>query len=133
MSDTEIAEYSKQEFKAIVKKNVTSAAFESLKVEKSGHIKITHIKYNTPKVQPYLKIYCFSPEESATLFNLCANTVNGYKMCFPSVYRSDKSCKQGCQIADSIDHLYNCVIIDRSCGETETSLNGVYASLSEQK
>ena len=116
-----------------MKKHVTSAAFESLKLKQSGHIKIKHIKYQNNKGQPYLKSNLLSSEESATLFNLRSNTVNGYKMCFPSVYRNDKSCKLGCLVYDSIDHLYTCVIIDKSCGKTKTRFSGVYASLPEQK
>ena len=133
MTEKEIADYSKRELKAIVKKHVTSAAIESLTLKQSGHIKIKHIKYQNNKVKPYLRSNLFSSEESATLFNLWSNTVNGYKMCFPSVYKNDKSCKLGCLEDDSIDHLYTCVIIDRTCGKTKTRFSGVYASLPEQK
>ena len=54
-------------------------------------------------------------------------------MCFPSVYRNDKSYKLGCLEDDSIDHLYTCVIIDISCGRTKTRFSCVYAGLPEQK
>ena len=116
-----------------MKKHVTSAAFKWLTLKQSGHIKIKHIKYQNNKVQPYLKSKLFSFEESATLFNLRSNTVNGYKICFPNVYRNDKSCKLGCLEDDSIDHLYTCVIIDRTCGKTKKRFSGVYASLTKQK
>ena len=79
MSEKEIAHYLKREFKAIVKKHVTSSAFKSLKFKQLGHIKIKHIKYQNNKVKPYLRSNLFSSEESATLFNLRSNTVNGYK------------------------------------------------------
>ena len=55
MTEKEIADYSKRELKAIVKKHVTSAAIESLTLKQSGHIKIKHIKYQNNKVKPYLR------------------------------------------------------------------------------
>ena len=41
-------------------------------------------------MQAYMKSNVLSSEETSTLCNLRAHTVNGYKMGFPNAYQNDK-------------------------------------------
>ena len=83
MTESEIMLMSKTKFKNHVKKCVAAAAFESLKCIQSEHEKVKHIEYKSSRIQPYLISASFSYEESCMLFNMRANTVNGFKMCVP--------------------------------------------------
>ena len=80
------------------------------------HTKINTIKYNSFKMQPYLDSEILTTEQISMLFNMRSNTVNGFKMCFSSLYRNDTSCKLGCQEQDSLDHCMRCKIISQKIG-----------------
>ena len=60
------------------------------------------IKYDSFKIQPCFVSEILNLEQ--TLFNMRANTVNSFKMCFTSLYRNDLKCKLGCQEEDSLEH-----------------------------
>ena len=85
MTESKIMLMSKTKFKNHVKKCVAAAAFESLKCIQSEHEKVKHIEYKSSRIQPYLISASFSYEESCMLFNMRANTVNGFKMSFPKI------------------------------------------------
>ena len=108
MSEMEISVLSKNQFKKHVKMCVISASFKALKVIQDEHIKIKHINYNNFKLQPYLASDVFNHEEASTLFNMRANTVNGFKKCFPTFYKNDINCKLGCSSEDTINHIFQC-------------------------
>ena len=54
MDDKDIEAKTSIQYKAIVKKHVKCAAFESLLFVKSGHTKRNSISYTGFKIQPYL-------------------------------------------------------------------------------
>ena len=108
MNENKISLLYKNEFKKHVKICVTSASFQALRANQEEHIKVKHIKYNDFKIQPYLASEMFSYEEASTLFNMRANTVNGFKKCFPKCYANDIKCKLGCLSEDSINHIFQC-------------------------
>ena len=101
MDEGQIVKMKRSAFKNIVRRKVKSAAFSSLKVTQSSHLKIKKIIYTSLNTQTYLNSQELSFEESSTLFNIRANTVNGFKTCFPSIYRNNLNCKLGCK--DSLD------------------------------
>ena len=108
MNNCEIISMSKNKFKMHVKKCMTSATFKSLKALQSEHSKIRDISYTEYRLQSYLKCDKLNKEESSTIFNMRANTVNSFKICFPTLYTNDTLCKLGCQGEDSIRHVFQC-------------------------
>ena len=84
----------------------------------SSHTKINTIQYKRFGLQEYLASDKFSTEEKSTLFNLRANSVNGFKMCTPSIYRNNLLCKLGCLEDDSLEHSMICTVIDNHIGKT---------------
>ena len=66
------------------------------------------------------------------LFNMRANTVNGYKACFPSAYRNDANCKLGCEEGDSIAHMFCCPMINLHLDSTNVRKDAIFANESEQ-
>ena len=68
------------------------STFESLLNVKSGHIKENSISYTKFKIQPYLESSSLSHNERSKLFNLRAETVNGFKGCFSSAFE-DNHCR----------------------------------------
>ena len=75
-------------------------------------------------MQEYMRSNVLSSEEMSPLDNLRANTVNGYKMCFPNAFQNDKTCKLGCNEEDTIAHAYSCHIIN--IHETRSIINYLY-------
>ena len=68
------------------------------------------------------------------LFNMGANTVNGFKMCFTSMHRSDLRCKLGCQANDSLDHCMSCQAITNKAGKTNNvPFVLIFSTVKEQK
>ena len=55
-----------------------------------------------------------------------ANTVNGYKMCFPSFNKNYTLCKLGCQEQDSVGHSFSCVKIDSKLSRTKVVLEAIF-------
>ena len=59
-----------------------------------------------------------------------ANTVNGFKMCFPNMYKNDTLCKLGCQTEDSIAHAFQCKELGPKCN---VNYNDIFNSEIQQK
>ena len=60
------------------------------------------------------------------LFNIRANSVNGFKTCTPSIYRNNLVCKLGCLEDDSLRHCMICPVIDQQVGKTSTRLGDMF-------
>ena len=116
MDENEIANTKKSIFKNLIRKSVRNATFSSLKETQLTHIKISAILYPAYTIQPYLERSTFTFEESSTLFNVRANTVNSFKMCFTSMFRNDLNCKLGCLSEDSLAHCMTCDVPDEHTG-----------------
>ena len=67
------------------------------------------------------------------LFNLRANTVNGFKMCFKSAYIGNEMCNLGCASVDSLSHIFSCEELNKHIEKTHINLNTIYASIDDQK
>jgi hypothetical protein len=132
INETEMNVVSKKQFQSIVKRHVKSAAFKSLLETQSKHIKVRNIIYKEFKMQSYLEDGKYSTEQASMLFNMRANTVNGYKDCFPSAYRDDPKCKLGCNEGDSIDHVFCCPKINIQLHNTNERKDAIFANESEQ-
>ena len=64
----------------IVKKLVKIAAFDKLKEVQTTHTNINTINYEQFKLQPYLDSNIITFEERSLVFNVRANTLNGFKI-----------------------------------------------------
>ena len=71
---------SKAQFKSLVRKHVISATFTSLKTIQLSHTKVRNIQYPSFVLQPYFQSELFDHKEISLLFNMRANTINGFKM-----------------------------------------------------
>ena len=123
----EIVGIKKSIFKNLVKKDVKAAAFENLKETQSTHIKINTIKYIKLQLQPYLDSSSLTIEQRSLIFNIRANTVNGFKMCFTSIYRNNLNCKLGCNTPDTIDHCMTCEKLDIHMGKTHVEISDIFS------
>ena len=133
MEDNDIQAKTSGQFKAIVKKHVRSAAFKSLLDIKSGHTKRNPIKYPSFNIQPYLEDSSMSHEERTTLFNLRAETINGFKACFSSAFLQDSKCRLGCQEEDNFSHIYSCRILNQYIQPTNINIDAIYNDISQQQ
>ena len=66
----------------------------------------------------------FNYDKASTLFDMRANTVNGFKKCFPTLYANDIQCKLGCSNEDSISHILKCTQLGVSSEITDTDIFG---------
>ena len=133
LNENEISSKSKCEFKSIVKKLIKSATFAAMQSLKLGHTKIRRIMYMQFQTQPYLQSSQFSLEEIAMLYNMRADTVNGYKKCFPSIYRNDLVCKFLCQEEDSISHAFSCPQLKVVQENTHIQYEDIFSGVQQQK
>ena len=69
----------------------------------------------------------------STLYNLRANTVNGYKMCFLNAFQNDNTCKLGCNKEDTIAHAYSCHIIKIHESSSIINYSSVFSDIMDQK
>ena len=123
----------KTQFKLLVKKSVMSAIFYFLKTVLLKHTKARNIMYPNFELQPYLQSDLLDSEEIALLFNMQADTIKGYKMCFSSVNQDDTHCKLKCNKEDSINHAFKCHVIKKHLGHSDASYVGLYGNVKQQK
>ena len=122
VTDSEIRLYTKQRFKALVKKKVRDAAFKYLKELQKMHLKMDSLSYKTFKLQEYLASPLFNNESRNLLFRLRTRTINGIKGDFKGLY-SDTSCPMGCGVSDTIQHLLTCMVLRRYHTSTNISIS----------
>jgi hypothetical protein len=132
MSEAEMSVIPKNTFKGIVKKHVKSSAFKALLEVQTTHKKVRTIKYSEFQIQKYLLNDSFTTEQASTMFNIRANTVNGFKACFPSVYRNNPECKLGCTEEDTLDHVFKCKAIDSKSEATLVRKESIFGNEKEQ-
>ena len=133
MDENEIANTKKSIFKNLIRKSVRNATFSSLKETQLTHIKISAILYPAYTIQPYLERSTFTFEESSTLFNVRANTVNSFKMCFTSMFRNDLNCKLGCLSEDSLAHCMSCDVLSEHIGIQHELFSDMFSVPDKQK
>ena len=133
MDENKIAKMKKSIFKNLVKTNVRKATFSYLRETQLTHTKINTISYPKFTIQPYLECQSFSFTESFTLFNVRANTVNSFKMCFTSMNRNNLNCRLGCLEEDSLEHCMSCPVIDQHIGRPPIPIIDVFKTKEKQK
>ena len=130
MSENEIAEIGQTRFKTVVKKLVRNASFKHLQEKKEKHTKIKNIEYKEFKLQNYYESRLFTAEEAAILFNLRGQSINGVKMCAKTNFQNDLLCKLGCQVEDSLSHIFECQKIK---SDKNSKFSSVFLSVNKQK
>ena len=79
------------------------------------------------QLQPYLDSNTLNVEQRSLVFNIRANTVNGFKMCFTSMYRNNLNCKLGCNTPDTIDRRMTCEELNVHIGKTHIIIDDIYS------
>ena len=130
MSENEIAEIGQTKFKTIVKKLVRNAAFKHLQEKKEKHTKIRNIEYKELKLQNYYESRLFTAEEASILFNLRGQCLNGVKMCAKNNFQNDLLCKLGCQVEDTLSHVFECPKLK---SDISSQFLSVFLSVDKQK
>ena len=72
-------------------------------------------------------------EEKSILFNMRADTINGFKYSFKSMHRNDTRCRLGCSDDDSISHLFKCSVMNSHMGVTHVTIHAIYGDVLCQK
>ena len=67
------------------------------------------------------------------LFNIRADTVNGFKSCFSSLYRNNPGCKLSCKDEDSIRHSFSCLKINISHTYRQVQYKYIFSEVQQQK
>jgi hypothetical protein len=132
MTEAQISIMKKHQFKLIVKRCVRNATFLALQKLKESHTKIKNMDYCEFNLQAYMRSDIMSVKEVSALFNMRADTVNGYKMCFSHAY-DNLLCKLGCTESDSMAHMFECTKIDQQSGKTDIRKNAIFANIEQQK
>ena len=71
--------------------------------------------------------------ERSTLFNLRAESLNGFKACFRSVFSQDLRCRLGCQEEDNFDHIYSCSVLNQYIQPTDINIDAIYQDIQQQQ
>ena len=74
-----------------------------------------------------------SHEERTTLFDLRAETINGFKACFSFVFHQDSKCRLGCQEKDDFSQIYSSRILNQYIEPTNININAIYNDVSRQQ
>ena len=115
------------------KKNVRTETFDALRRVQLTHTKINTILYEKFLLQQYLDSGNFSKEETSMLFNIRANSVNGFKTCTPSIHRNNLVCKLGCLEDDSLHHCMICPVIDQKVGKRSARVSDMFETTLQQQ
>ena len=94
ITEEEIRNLSKQNFKKIVKSKISNAAFIYLKDMKKTHSKMNNVHYDKFEISKYLNSPLFSRNDRFLLLALRTRTLRGKRNDFPGLYK-DKMCPLG--------------------------------------
>lgn len=118
LSDSQVMNMSKFQFKRIIKKHIQSAAFQQyIEVQKSKS-KIKNIEYTNLKTQEYLLSNKFTNSECFLLFKLRSRMID-IKENFKSSHLSDMKCRKGCVEIEEVSHLLKCPVLVNELTEEE--------------
>ena len=107
--EKEVLNKSSQAYKKSVKIKIRKAALKYLNDLKNSHTKIKHIKYETLKLQDYLKSPMFSNTDVNTLFALRSRMIK-CKVNFKNKYQNSNLKCQFCtsERDDNQEHMLGC-------------------------
>ena len=110
ITEEEIRNLSKQNFKKIVKSKISNAAFIYLKDMKKTHSKMNNVHYDKFEISKYLNSPLFSRNDRFLLLALRTRTLRGIRSDFPGLYK-DRMCPLGCGDLDTIPNILTCSIL----------------------
>jgi hypothetical protein len=133
LTDQEITNISRFEFKTVVRRRTREAAIKYLEEIKETKSKMDGIIYTGSfDLQPYLQSSLFTQEESSLLLALRTRTVRGVRSDFGEMY-PDRNCPlPGCTEPDSLPHILVCSALSPVQGENCTVQYSDVFSNSEQ-
>lgn len=134
LTHEEVAELSKTQLKATLKKNAKSAAFEQLETTLLTHTKVKDIKYKHLEMQMYLKSDELSCEEIKTLTSFRSNCTRNIRSNFKKMF-TNLECPLQCDGPtpqfDTPGHILECKKL-RSISQ-KVDINHIYGNIVEQE
>lgn len=126
-----IASIPKSEYKARIKKLVEKAAFKYMITLKNGLSKIRDVRYDTLKIQEYLKSEIFNPKERNLLYSLRSRS-HPAKLNYRELNSGNLKCSLGCPDNEDQTHIYeNCQFLNTN--KENICLNHIYQDTETQK
>ena len=113
-SEEKFYQMSKSEFRILIHKKITQAAFSEFTSLQAQHSKVRDIPYKAFSLQTYLKCPDFSKIDCDLLMALRSHSVKGIKANFSSINKEDMSCPLQCEVPGPEDnqiHLLSCQAI----------------------
>ena len=120
LSDEEISQISKQQFRKIVKSKILKAAFLFLKTLQKTHSKMKNIEYDSFDIAPYLSSPIFNNKNRTLLLALRTRTVQGIRNDFRGLYPSNR-CPLECGEIDTIENILSCSVLKKHHRSNETT------------
>ena len=131
LNETDIINTPKSEYRIKIKKLVEKAAFDFMIKEKNGLSKIKNIKYESLKIQDYLKSEKFGPKERNLLYALRSRS-HPAKMNYQKLNSSNLMCTLGCQKIEDQNHIFEkCSVLNTK--EEQIRINFIFEETSRQK
>ena len=131
-----VEESTRAELKKTVKVSATTASFKEFKRKLMKHKKVKHIKYDSLKMQPYLRSDQIQAEERQTIMALRSKCVRSIKTNFSTMFKKRLNCPLNCNIEnpyiDTQDHVLICNKLKIS-NPLNLVIGGVCGSLEEQE
>ena len=122
LSDEEISQFSKQDFKSLIKNRMRNIVFSDLEIQKSDHSKVRNIIHTDLKTpQKYLTNGIFTNKMSSLLLNFRCKSVNEFRSNLES---SDQHspCKFCMKSDDTQEHALVCTVVKTHLSENNTKL-----------
>ena len=110
LNERYIANTPKSEYKIKIRKLVEKAAFDYMIKEKNGLSKFKDIKYESLKIQDYLKSEKFSPNEKNLLYALRSRS-HSAKMNYKKINSSNLMCTLGFQNVEDQSHIFKSAVL----------------------
>ena len=135
LSDDQIKNMTKIQFKLYLKKIVSDAAFSDLLKIKDSHSKGSDIVYSKFELQPYLKSNLLNSNEKFLLFKL-RSRMTPVKSNFKSMFVDINCMLCGSDVPQSDLHLLECSKIIENCPtlneDNETEYLDIFSNLEQQ-
>ena len=134
---TQIQNSDKMALKASLKKNATNVAFNSLKSKLMKHKKVKHIKYESLKIQPYLRSNILHTKEKETLTALRSKCVRNVRFNFTKNFKNRLECPLQCDNEnpklDSQEHLLICTKLNPMNCQNTLSIEDSVGKIEKQE
>ena len=132
MTFDQIKACSKEAFKDIVKKHVTTAAFKYLISIQKTHSKATMMEYRELNLQQYLDSECNHMTNREKIFAFTARSHMLNLKCNFKIGKVDLKCSLGCDQDETQKHLYTCPALESVDSQETTKYEDIYGNDKER-